>query len=376
MPTVPNETSGSLPGPEPTGAVDPKTQAASLAAEEPSAIRKLWPLAVLLVIALLLWAFRHRIAFDPHTFAQQLHGLSPLYLVLALACIAVSFTLRGTRWAILLAPVRRSSTLQLLPSQAIGFTAVALFGRVADLARPYLVARRLNTPVATQLAVYSIERAFDLAAAAILFSVTLAFAPRNLPHHEAFTKAGIVSLAATIFLAVFATTIRFAGDRLAHLAARLVRPLSPKLAETVAARLLDFREGFQTIASFPQFLAALAVSLVMWLGIALCYLFSAHAFQASPTLTGITFTGVMLLMATSMGASLLQLPILGWFTQIAVLATAFHAFFGVPVETASACGTVALLTTTLSIIPVGLVCARVTGIGLRDAARANQAPTP
>ena len=374
MPTVPHDAINGPHRTQPANAAvanAPTTTnapAAQLAADEPSALRKLWPVAVLVLLVILLWALRHRIAFNPHTFAQQLHGLSPLDIMLALACIAVSLTLRGTRWAILLAPVRRSSTLQLLPSQAIGFTAVALFGRVADLARPYLVARRLDTPVVTQLAVYSIERAFDLAAAAVLFSVTLAFAPRDLPHHEAFTKAGILSLAATLFIAVFAASIRFAGDRLAHLAASLVRPLSPKLADTVAARLLDFREGFQTIASFPQFLAALAVSLVMWLGIALCYLFSAHAFQASPTL--------MLLMATSMGASLLQLPILGWFTQIAVLATAFHAFFGVPLETASACGTVCLLTTTLSILPVGLLCARVNGIGLRDAARANQSPTP
>ena len=355
-------------------AVLKQATSARIATEEPSAIRKLWPIAVLVLIAVLLWTFRHRIAFNPHTFAQQLHGLSRTDILLALLAIAVSFTLRGTRWAILLAPVRRSSTLELFPSQAIGFTAVAVFGRVADLARPYLVARRLSTPVATQLAVYSIERAFDLAAAAILFSVTLAFAPRDMPHHQIFTKAGIVSLAATLFLAGFAATVRFAGDRLAAFAANLVLPVFPKLAGTVAARLLDFREGFRTVASAGQFFAALAVSLIMWLGVALCYFWSAHAFRASPALTGLTFAEVMLLMATSMGASLLQLPILGWFTQIAALAATFHAFFGVPLETASACGTVSLLTTTLSIIPAGLIAARLQGIGLRDAAHATASP--
>lgn len=365
MPPAPPQAPGVAP---PLRSAEPPER---LAAEEPSVVRKLWPVALLLLIAVLVWVFRRRMAFDPHTFAQQLHQLSLIHILLALAAIAVSFILRGTRWAILLGPVRRSNTWELLPSQAIGFTAVALFGRVADLARPYLVARRLNTPVATQLAVYSIERAFDLAAAAILFSVTLAFAPRNMPHHETFTRAGVISLAATLLLAAFAAGLRFAGDHLARPVARLLGPLSPKLAATADARLHDFREGFRTIASFPQFLAALAVSLVMWLGIALCYLESAHAFQASPSLTGITFTGVMLLMATSMGASLLQLPILGWFTQIAVLAAAFRAFFGVPVEVASACGTVTLLTTTLSIMPVGLIASRIQGIGLRDATRSD-----
>ncbi len=350
--------------------------AAEFAAEEPSAIRKLWPAAVLVVLGVLLWAFRHRIAFDPHAFAQQIRVVSPGNVALALVAIYIGFVLRATRWAILLAPVRKSSTAQLLPSQLIGFTAVALFGRVADLARPYLVARRLGTPVATQLAVYSIERAFDLAAAAILFSVTLAFAPRNMPHHEAFTKAGVISLGATVFLAAFAATIRFAGDHLASLAARMVRPLSAKVAEIVAGRILDFREGFRTIASFPQFFAALAVSLLIWLGIALTYLESARAFTASPILGSMTFTGVMLLMATSLGASLLQLPILGWFTQIAALAAAYHEFYGVPLETASACGALSLLTTSLSIIPAGLIASRVQGVSLREASRSVEAEAP
>ena len=343
--------------------------AAELASEEPSAIRKLWPLAVLVLLGLLLWTLRHRIAFDPHTFAEQIRFVSPLKILLALVAIYIGFVLRATRWAILLAPVRKSSTAQLLPSQLIGFTAVALFGRVADLARPYLVARRLGTPVATQLAVYSIERAFDLGAAAILFSVTLAFAPRSMPHHDAFTRAGVISLAATVFLAVFAGTIRFAGDRLAALAARLLRPVSAKVADIAAERILDFREGFRTIASFPQFLAALAVSLVIWLGIAISYLESARAFTTSPILGAMTFTGIMLLLATSLGASLLQLPILGWFTQIGVIAAAYHGFYGVPLETASACGAVSLLTTALSIIPAGLIASRVQGVSLREASR-------
>ena len=347
--------------------------AAELAAEEPSAVRKLWPVAVLVAVALLLWAFRHRIAFDPHTFAQQIRFVSPANVVLALVAIYVGFVLRATRWAILLAPVRKSSTAQLLPSQLIGFTAVALFGRVADLARPYLVARRLGTPVATQLAVYSIERAFDLAAAAILFSVTLAFAPRDMPHHEAFTKAGLISLAATVFLAVFAVTIRFAGDRLAAFAARLLRPMSARVADIAAERILDFREGFRTIASVSQFLVALAVSLVIWLGIAITYLESARAFTASPILGTMTFTGIMLLLATSLGASLFQLPILGWFTQIGALAAAYHGFYGVPLETASACGAVSLLTTSLSIIPAGLIASRVQGVSLREASRSAEA---
>jgi hypothetical protein len=264
--------------------------------------------------------------------------------------------------------VKRVPWTALLPTQLIGFTAVAFFGRVADLSRPYLTARQLNTPVPTQLAVYSIERTFDLAAAAILFSVTLAFAPPGLPHHAAFARAGLLSLLATSILGAFAVTLRLAGNRvIAGLTASIAR-LSPSLAATAQKRLQEFQRGFTTVTSTSQFLAALLLSLAMWLAIALTYLQAAHAFSTSPQLAHSTFTGTMLLLATSLGASVLQLPVLGWFTQMAVIAGAYHAFFAVPLDVASACGALTLLLTTLSVIPAGLIASRRKNLRLRDLA--------
>jgi hypothetical protein len=269
---------------------------------------------------------------------------------------------------VLLSPLHNTSTLEMLPSQLIGFTIVGLFGRFADLARPYLIARRLKTSVATQLAVYSIERAFDLAAAAILFSTTLAFAPRDMPHHEAFARAGAISLGATLFLAAFALALRFAGQYVSTLAMRLLSPLSENFARAASARILEFSQGLRIVSTISEFLSALAISILMWLFIAVTYLCSAHAFQSTPSLSTLSFAATMLLLATSLGGSLLQLPVLGWFTQIAVLAAALHGFFNVPLEAASACGAVLLLVSNLSVIPAGLIAARIEGITLRDAA--------
>ena len=58
---------------------------------------------------------------------------------------------------------------------------------------------------------YTIERMFDLGAAAVIFSCALAFTPKDLPHHHEFVKAGEFSMAATLAIAVFAGTIRVAG---------------------------------------------------------------------------------------------------------------------------------------------------------------------
>ncbi len=341
---------------------------------KPAAKPSLFTLKTVLPIALVLlalgiWLAHSHTTFNVRSLGQQLRSVSILYILLALGCTYLGYWLRAWRWSVLLGPLKKTTALQMLPSQLIGFTIVGLFGRFADLARPYMIARRLQTSVATQLAVYSIERAFDLAAAAILFSVTLAFAPRNMPHHEAFARAGAVSLAATVFLAAFALALRFAGDRVAALATRLLSPISEPFAASAAERILEFSQGLRIVSTVREFLGALALSLTMWLVIALMYLNSAHAFRAAPSLATLSFAATMLLLATSLGGSLIQLPILGWFTQIAVLAAALHGFFDVPLETASACGAVILCVSNLAVIPAGLFAARSEGITLSDAAK-------
>lgn len=59
----------------------------------------------------------------------------------------------------------------------IGFTAVALIGRVADPVRPYLVAKKTGLPLANQIAVYIVERIFDMGTIALVFSVAMLWIP-------------------------------------------------------------------------------------------------------------------------------------------------------------------------------------------------------
>ena len=73
----------------------------------------------------------------------------------------------------------------------------------------------------------------------------------------------------------------------------------------------------------------------------------------------------VLLMVASGGASIFQLPVLGWFTQIGLVAAAISSFFGVAPEAATACAATLLLVTFLSIVPVGLIWAQFDHISLR-----------
>ena len=305
------------------------------------------------------------------TFLRSLRSVSLLHLLLGIIAIQAGIIVRAVRWALLMPREHRPSFRLLIAPQFAGFAAVALFGRVADLARPYLVAKRVQTPLALQIAVYSVERMLDLAATAVLFSVTLLFVPRSAPHHEAFSRAGLLASAATLFLLGFALLIRSFGQSLAAKVRSVLQRRAPRLADSLAERLLELQTGFATVRSASQLAVAFAWSMVIWIGIALSYLFTAHSLTAVPQLATLTLPAILLLMATSMGASLLQLPVVGWLTQIAALAAAFHGFFGAPPAAASLCAVLTFAVNTLSVIPTGLLLARSSGLSLRDARHAT-----
>ena len=334
----------------------------------------LW-VAILILLALVVFFNRGRIHFDWAVFFQQLRHISWLHIIAGIALIYSTYWLRALRWSVFLSATKKVSPFTLVGPQFIGFTAVALFGRLADVLRPALVAKRVQLPVSTQVAVYTIERMFDLGAAAVIFSGALLFAPSDLPHHEIFVRTGLVSLAGTAFIAIFAVVLRVAGEAVARAVHSMLARLSRPIADSVADKIRGFREGLNAISSAQDFLIAALISLAMWGLIGCAYVETLHAFVTTPELANISFSRTMLLMGASIGGSLLQLPIIGWFTQIAVTAAAMNAFYGAPIEAATACGALLLVVTFISIIPAGLLCARLNHVSLKSAAAESEAAT-
>jgi glycosyltransferase 2 family protein len=323
---------------------------------------------VVVALAVFVFLFRNRIHFDWAAFWQQLRYVSVGHIVAGIALIYSTFWLRAVRWAVFVSPTKKVTAISLLGSQFIGFTAVALFGRLADLTRPYLVSKRVELPLSSQVAVYTIERMFDLGAAAVIFSSALAFTPKGLPHHEVFVRAGILSMGATFAIAVFAGVVRVAGGTVAAFARGTVGLLSKSAGESIATKVVGFRDGLNALSSARDFGVVVLLSLTMWLMIGYAYVQTAHAFVHTPELSSLTFSRTMLLMAASIGGSLLQLPVIGWFTQIAVTATAMHTFYGAPIEAATACGAMLLVVTFLCIIPTGLLYSQLEHVSLKKVA--------
>jgi hypothetical protein len=103
----------------------------------------------------------------------------------------------------------------------------------------------------------------------------------------------------------------------------------------------------------------------MWWMIASAYVETLHAFVDTPELATIPFLRTALLVGVSLGGSAIQLPVLGWFTQIALTATAMHDLYGAPIEAATACGALLLGVTFISMIPIGLVFARINRFNMK-----------
>jgi len=317
-----------------------------------------------LLVALLAYA-QHKYPFNWHTLVDQVRLANWRKIGLATGCIYLGYVFRSVRWALFVRHNKRVPPFALLGTQVIGFTAVALIGRVADPVRPYLVSRKTALPLSSQIAVYVVERMFDLGAMALLFSAVLLTTHEALPHPELLQRVAKGGLLATVALAAFTISVRLAGGVVAAFMQRTLGVVSTKLGQSVGDKIRTFRIGLDTMRSFTDFGAATVLSLAMWMVITLAYLETTQAFVASPQLASMTLPRCMVLMASSMVASGFQLPVIGWFTQIGLVAAAMSSFFSVAPEPATACATTLLLVTFLSIIPVGLIWSRFEHISLR-----------
>jgi len=325
------------------------------------------------LVALALWARAH-IHFQWSVFRDQIQHVNWALILLGVAMIYLGYVLRALRWALLMRPQKRVSAFALLGSQVIGYTGVALFGRLADLLRPYLVARRTQTSLTSQVGVYTVERMFDLASMALIFAAALRFAPdrATLPHHDALEHAALVALLVAIALGLFAVAVRIAGRAVARATERVLGTLSPKMARAVAAKILAFRDGINAVGGIDDFLLILVVSLVMWGMIVVAYLATMRSFVLSPQLANISLARVLVLMAVGMAGSIIYLPVVGWFTQIAVIGAAMTGIFNISPEPALGCSAMLLVVTFLSVIPTGLLWARFERISLKKVSQESE----
>src|SRR5579871_6474705 len=196
-----------------------------------------------ILLALVYSQFRMWKNFDWSLFLAQTHSVSKFHILHGIALIYLAYVLRAVRWKIFLRPLRpQASTTSLVAPTVIGFTGLALLGRPGELIRPYLIAKGESLTFSSQMAVWTVERIFDIGAFAILLVVAV-FWPGTTVHavhdYVSVRVFGLLFLALVAGLSLMAIVIARNGEavsswiehRFSHLAADLGHRIAQRLRE-------------------------------------------------------------------------------------------------------------------------------------------------
>jgi glycosyltransferase 2 family protein len=329
-------------------------------------------LAVLL--ALIYLQFRTWRNFDWGTFWSQTGQIREHKLDILSAIVLIYFTycLRALRWRMFLHSLKDISFLRIVPPTFIGFSGLALLGRPGELIRPYLIARSEGLTFSSQMAVWAVERIFDIGAFTVLLTLAI-FIPgtalHSLPKYSEIKIFGLlfVGLAATTsFVAVLAAKY---GEAVSLWVERRLSHLAANLGHRISQRVREFHRGLDTVHGVRSFAEVSAVSIAMWSCIALSYLRVIRAYGSH--LQGMTIAKILPLMGSSMVGSLIQLPGVGGGSQLATIST-LQRVFNVPPELAASCGILLWLVMFMSVVPFGLLLAHRQQLSLRALSEESQ----
>jgi len=303
--------------------------------------------------------FREWRHFDWGVFWDQTADTRKLYLLSAVGLIYITYLLRAVRWKVFLRPVCHARARDLIAPTLIGFTGLALLGRPGEFARPYLIARKEGLTMSSQVAVWAVERIFDIGSFTLLMTVdifTMDFSryPVLERYRNDFLIAGGILIVLVLFLAGAAFLVRCNAAGVARWVHRRFSDWAPNFAHHAELKVNGFGEGLNTIHDLGSFLQLTGLSLLIWFLIALTYRQVMHAYP--PPLQELTVSNVVLIIGFSMIGSLVQLPAIGGGVQAATIGGINH-YFNVPSEMAVSCGIMLWLVCFMVIVPVGLILA-------------------
>jgi glycosyltransferase 2 family protein len=326
-------------------------------------------LVVFLILAGLFYLqFREWHSFDWSTFLSQTRQVRWVRVARAVGLIYFGYFLRAVRWKIFLQPARpKTPILSLLSPTFIGFTGLALLGRAGEPIRPFLIARRTNLPLSSQLAAWTVERIFDIGAFTVLMAFAV-FAEGGLPSipepswYRDLHRGVAILVGLVMGVTLAAIVVNRNGPRVAAWVEKEFGHLSANLGHKIAQWVREFGIGLNTIQNPMSLVWTTIVSVGMWYVIAQAYKEVTHSY-GSPALE-IPFLQILILMGSSMLGSMLQLPAVGGGSQLATIKT-LSSLFGVSPEMAASCGILLWLVTFAAVVPIGLLLAHREQLSLR-----------
>ena len=281
---------------------------------------------VVVLAAALLALFLHNV--DLWGAITAIAHARPGWLALSLATTFANLAIRAFRWQYLLEPLGNATFANAFRATAVGFAASSVLpARAGEVIRPYFLSRHEPMSATGAFATIILERLLDtvtvlvqLAAFVLLFGSAASAA--NPVAFSAVKWAG--ASAAVISVVALAVLFVLAGDpaRFARAMTRLEHVVPSALAGLIARVVEKFARGLGIIRRPSRLLAALALSVPLWLSIDLGIWAVAMAFGFA-----VPFTGSFLILAFLVIGVAVPTPgaIGGFHEAFRLAATTFYA---------------------------------------------------
>jgi uncharacterized protein (TIRG00374 family) len=295
-------------------------------------------------------------------------------MLLSVAPILATYYGRALRWAVFLRPLKpRPSALRLLAPTIIGYTAITLFGRAGEFVRPYLIARKEDVPVPSQIAAWALERIFDLLMALLVFAFALSKVQSSGmqvgPGLAWVLRFGgtVVGVACAIIMVILLSLRHFAEPLRLRLLSALHR-VPIRLVARVEKLINAVFQGVESTRSDSALIAVFLYSVLEWVLICLCYWCLARAFQG---MVNLGLVDVLILMGFVSFGSIFQIPGVGGGMQV-VAVLVLTELFGIRLELATSFAVFLWALTFVAIVPLGLFLALKEGLSWQSLRRISR----
>ncbi|NOZ55633.1 MAG: flippase-like domain-containing protein [Calditrichaeota bacterium] len=284
---------------------------------------------------------------DLHQVGQALLQADYWWFVPALAALFGSHWLRAVRHKLLLDPVHRFRSGQLFSALMIGYMANdVLPAHLGEVLRAYIIGKKGRLPASLALATIAVERVIDVLTLIVIMGITFVI----FPFPSWVRTSGYLTFGFALALIVFLVALRKYESTVTRWVQRLLGPISQKLAGKIATLIREFARGVVPLRRRLDYLWLVVLSVLIWAGYVLVFVFGFQAFDLSRTYNLPWDAALVTLVITTIAVVVPSSP--GYVGTYHWLCMKSLELFGIP---ASASLSFAVAVHAISFLPVALV---------------------
>ncbi len=234
-------------------------------------------------------------------------------LALAVSLFVGTYFVRVLRWRALLAPLAKPSLKALFRATVVGFSALFVMGRAAEMiVRPAVLSVKEKVHPSASYATVMIERVFDMVMVVFFFAANLVFLQYASTDAEAMRLFGwikgtgvlllVAAIAGIYGLSVFRRRRKGALGYLEQRMNWLPRPVK----RGMMSLLLHISEGLSVLHDARGLTQTLSYTVLLWLMVSVAHLLVVRAFDIP--YAQVPFTGAVFVMGLSMLGSVVPTP--------------------------------------------------------------------